>query len=134
MKQKAVVFNIEDILFDKKRQVHRVNYFTGETESFFKKVQNKISRKEVIYALQELSRKYKIVLISTLSKSLRGTIEDWLCTQQVVYNDLHLKPDYSKQPDNMYKVQVFFDSINRKYDVEYIFRTRKEVMNFLESE
>jgi len=134
MKQKAVVFDIREIFFKKSREVHRVNYLTGETETFLKTVPNKISIREAIYALQELSREYKIVLISTIPESYRLLLESWLCHKQIVYNNLYMKPDDSKQSTDMYKVQLFFDSINHKYDVESIFDSRKDVINFLESE
>lgn len=69
-----------------------------------------------------------VIIFSGRDESSRDATERWLDKHGIPYNEMYMRPDNDKRPDNIVKMEMFDWNIRHKYNVLGVFDDRPQVV------
>lgn len=128
MKEKAVIFDINDTLSDTDHRQHLAE--TKQWSAFYASLKDDkpMATIDILKALY--NNGYKIILLTGRPEIYKEDTVTWLCKHFVPYHELHMLP-VAKQyvKDAVVKLKIYEREISPKYDVIAVFEDRKQCVD-----
>lgn len=106
--KEEVICDIDGTLAD---ITHRLHYVKGEGKKdwpgFFSEIANDVPRKEVLDEVMELSKTYRIVLVSGRPEDYKKQTVDWLAKYNIPYETLIMRRKGDTRDDDIIKKELF---------------------------
>lgn len=129
-KQNAIIVDLDGTLCDVE---HRVHHVQGEHKNWKEfnalMVHDDLNHWcfELIAAMSQ--RGYKIIFVTGRGEADRAPTESWLAKHHVVYEHLYMRSLLDNREDSDVKEDIYFNMIEKKYQVLFVVDDRKSVVD-----
>lgn len=82
---------------------------------------------DIVFLVKDMSRDFKIVLVSGREDTCRADTEQWLKIHGISYDDLFMRKAKDFRDDRIVKEEIYRKSVEPKYHVTYIIDDRPKV-------
>ncbi len=131
LKEKAVIFDLDETLANTQ---HRLHYILQQNPKNWEAYNSKISEDQIyewckILISNFVRDGYKILFVTGRSESCRKDTLDWLLSNQIPSNfELHMRKDRDFRHDDIVKKEIYFENIEKKYNVLLAVDDRRRVV------
>lgn len=119
----AVIENEHGVFLADKSKIK----FKPDYEAFNNSLEKDIPNKYVAEICKALSEEYAIYICTGRPEKFRERTEDWLSENNIPYNQIWMRPDNNKEPDDVLKKRML-DSIVKTCNVIAVFDDRDKVV------
>lgn len=100
------VFDIDGVVADVRHRLHHLEGRSKNWDRFFAAAGDDPALTTGIELVSQLSREHQIVWLTGRPAWLRGVTSEWLRSQDLPENELHMRPERDYRPARVYKLAV----------------------------
>ena len=128
--EKVVIVDIDGTIADNTHRLHHINADTPDWPAFYEAMKDDKTINSIVDLVYELwTGGFRVVLLTGRPEEYRKLTEDWLEREQIVFDDLIMRPTNSYVEDTQIKSQLLRESGIATSSIKFILEDRKRIVD-----
>lgn len=125
---RCYIFDLDGTLANGKQREHFLHKSPKDWEAYFADCGNDIPIAPTVRLLRDLYARTAIIIVSGRSASVKDQTVEWLATNDVPYNELHMRGADDRTDDDILKSEMLDEIMSRGWEPIMMFDDRNRVV------
>ena len=126
---KTAIVDIDGTISDARHRLHFVLQRPKDYEAFHSRCGEDPVIPSVRRVVSALSELFKVVLVTGRPDTYRDITMDWLDSNAVIYDELHMRPAGDTSPAAQFKSRVLFELVSKGHEIFLAIEDQQSVVD-----